>query len=479
MANTEIAQEALFVNGAWIDGGRSTRFILDPATEKPIAAMTCASEADLSDACEAAAQAFEKWSRVPAVERAAIMRRAAALLLEQRLAIARRLTICQGKRFAEALMEVDDSADILEWSGAEARRLYGRVVPSPIEDISIKVLVQPLGPVAVFTPWNFPLGEVVTHCAAAIGAGCTVVLKPAGETPLPAVDFVRIMQEAGLPDGVLNLVYGNAEQISKHVIGDRRICKIAFTGSVSVGRTLGLAAAERIIPTTLELGGNAPVIVGSDFNAEQAAAIIVKRKLRNAGQVCTSPTRFFVPAEKSEEFVAASSAIINDVVLGHGLEDKTSMGPLNNQRQVAAMKRFLDDAAGRQATIIRSSSEMPDAGYFCPPVIVTDLAEDALLTHQEVFGPIIPIIPYKNLDEAIAMANSTPEGLSAYAFTNDPAIRARLERELLVGTLSINHGIAQFVEAPFGGVKETGYGRVGGMEGLRSYTRTKVVSERY
>jgi succinate-semialdehyde dehydrogenase/glutarate-semialdehyde dehydrogenase len=466
----------LFIDGDWVVGSRLTRPVVDPATEQPVGEILCATVQDANDACEAAARAFRGWSREPAASRAAILKRAGQFLASRANEIANRLTLCQGKRLAEARAEVADAVELLEWSGSEARRLFGRIIPSPEAGVDLKVIRQPLGVVAVFTPWNFPIGEVATHCAAALAAGCTVVLKPAEETPWPALDFAAALQEAGLPDGALNVITGEPQETADALLSNKNIAVVAFTGSVGVGQHIASAAGRSLLPTVLELGGNAPVIVADDYDPVLAAKALFARKLRNAGQVCTSPSRFFVPEAHVSSFIDTMTAMAEAAVIGPGSDPATTLGPLANKRRMKAMVRFVEDARATGATVACGGRVARDRGYFWEPTVLTNISGHAAVAREEIFGPIIPVFAYRDIDEAVELANSVPVGLSGYAFTNNIGLRERLERDLHVGTLSFNHVVAQFIEAPFGGMKETGYGRVGGFEGVTAYTRTKLIS---
>lgn len=466
----------ILIDGEWIENDRPQLPLVDPATEHEIGSTYCVRSQDIRDACEAAARAFRIWSVVPANVRAAILLKAARLIGERAEIIAKRLTLCQGKRLAEAQAEVADAMEVLEWAGPEARRIYGRIIPSPDANTDLKVVQQPIGVVAVITPWNFPLGEAALHCATALAAGCTVVLKPAAETPWPALDFAAALQDAGLPNGVLNVINGSPKDTVDALLADKHVAAVAFTGSVEVGRHIASTAGRSLVPVVLELGGNAPVIIGDDYNLKSAARQLFARKLRNAGQVCTSPSRFFVPITKVSSFTEELVSLAKTVVIGAGSDATTTLAPLAHERRMQAMARFVESARNAGATVACGGHAARDRGYFWQPTVMTNIPPDAAVVREEIFGPIMPVIGYRTVDEAIEMANSVPVGLSGYAFTDNVGLRERLERELQVGTLSINHSVAQFIEAPFGGMKDSGYGRVGGLEGVSAYTRSKLIS---
>ncbi|MFD5653982.1 NAD-dependent succinate-semialdehyde dehydrogenase [Streptomyces sp. NPDC127039] len=466
----------MYIAGEWCQGetGR-TAPIADPATEEVIGEVPLATTSDLDRALDAAAEGFAVWRATPVTERTRVLHAAADLIAERAPAIGRVMTREQGKPLAESTGEARRTAETLRWHADDARRAYGRIVPSDPGTV-LTVRREPIGPVAAFVPWNFPVGGPNRKISSALSAGCSLVIKASEETPATAAELVRCYADAGLPPGVLNLVFGDPAEVSEHLISSPVTRLVAFTGSVPVGRLLAARAGEVMKPSLMELGGHAPVIVCADADPVTAARRAARAKWANAGQVCTSPSRFLVHesivAEFTAEFVRAAEA----VVVGNGLDEGTTMGPLANQRRLAAMERLTADAVARGAKLL-TGGERPDRpGHYFPPTVVTDVPEDAQLLSEEPFGPLAPILPFADLDEALATANALPYGLAAYGFTGSAATAERLSAELEAGILSINHCGGSVHEAPSGGVKDSGYGREGGPEALDAYLVTKRVS---
>ncbi|MGW0911024.1 NAD-dependent succinate-semialdehyde dehydrogenase [Streptomyces sp. NPDC002784] len=466
----------MHIAGEWCQGGTGrTAPIVDPATERAIGEVPLATAADLDRALAAAEEGFRVWRDTPVGRRTAILHTAAGLLTERAAAIGRIMTLEQGKPLAEATGEARRVADTLRWHADDARRAYGRIIPSAPGTL-LTVRREPIGPVAAFVPWNFPAGGPMRKISSALSAGCSIVIKASEETPATAMELVRCFVDAGLPAGVLNLVLGEPAEVSAHLIASPVTRLIAFTGSVPVGKLLAAEAGKVMKPSLMELGGHAPVIVCEDADPVGAARKAAQAKFANAGQVCTSPSRFLVHeslvADFTAEFVKAAEA----VVVGDGLADGTTMGPLANERRLQAMERLTADAVARGAKTL-TGGERPDrAGYFFAPTVLTDVPPDAQLMREEPFGPLAPIVPFTGLDEALATANALPYGLAAYGFTRSAATAERLCAELEAGILSLNHCGGSVHEAPSGGVKDSGYGREGGPEALDAYLITKRVS---
>ncbi|TQJ57061.1 NAD-dependent succinate-semialdehyde dehydrogenase [Streptomyces sp. SLBN-115] len=466
----------LHIAGEWCQGGTGrTAPIVNPATEEVIGEVPLADPADLDRALEAAAAGFKVWRATPVAERTDILHAAAGLLTERAAEVGRIMTLEQGKPLAEATGEARRVAGTLRWHADDARRAYGRIIPAEPGTV-LTVRREPVGPVAAFVPWNFPAGGPMRKISAALAAGCSIVIKASEETPATAMELVRCFTDAGLPAGVLNLVFGEPAEVSAHLIASPLVRLVAFTGSVPVGRLLAAQAGQVMKPSLMELGGHAPVIVCADADPVRAARKAARAKFVNAGQVCTSPSRFLVHeslvAEFTAEFVKAAEA----VVVGDGLEPGTTMGPLANERRLRSLERLIADAVARGAKVL-TGGERPDRpGYFFAPTVLTDVPEDAELLHEEPFGPIAPIVPFGDLDEALAVANALPYGLAAYGFTDSAATAEKLSAELEAGILSLNHCGGSVHEAPSGGVKDSGYGREGGPEALDAYLVTKRVS---
>lgn len=466
----------LYIDGAWRKTG-TDRPVLNPADETVIGALPIAATSDLDDALAAAAKGFRTWSRTAPAKRAAMLRKAAALMRERSEEIARSITLENGKPISEARLEVIRGSEFFEWDAGEAQRTYGRVIPS---EPGIRYIVhhQPIGTVAAFSPWNFPMSQPARKVGGALAAGCSVILKAAEETPAGALHIARAFHDAGLPPGVLNLVFGVPAEISSHLIPQAQIRLVAFTGSTAVGKHLAEMAARHMTPVLMELGGHAPVVVCEDADPVSAGALSALRKMRNAGQVCTSPTRFYVHHSLYKDFTKAFVEKAQALRVGNGLHAATEMGPLANPRRLDALEDLVADARARGARILAGGARLGNRGYFFPPTVVADVPDDARAMREEPFGPLALINPIASLDEGIEKANSLPFGLAAYAFTQSARNADRLAEGIEAGNLSINTLEASVPETPFGGVKDSGYGREGGTEGLSHYTIVKNVSHR-
>lgn len=465
---------SLYIDGEWVPGA-ATAPVLNPATEEVIGQVELATTTDLDRALAAATRGFAVWRNTPIAQRTAILLKAAALLTERADHVGRVMTLEQGKPLQEAKGEALRVAGALRWDAEDARRAYGRIIPSA-DDTVLSVRQEPVGPVAAFTPWNFPAGSPMRKIAGALSAGCSIVIKASEETPGTAVELVKCFADAGLPAGVLNLVFGDPAEVSSHLIADERIRLVAFTGSIPVGKLLAAQAGAAMKPSLMELGGHAPVIVAADADPVQAARKAAFAKFINAGQVCTSPSRFLVHSSLHDAFVAAFLAATDRVVVGDGLDEGVTMGPLANPRRLKAMEELVADAVSRGATVERGGERLDRPGFFFAPTVLTDVPLDARVMVEEPFGPIAPIVRFDDLDEALAIANSLPYGLAAYGFTRSSATAEKLIRGFEAGILSINHCGGSVHEAPSGGVKSSGHGREGGPEGLEAYLVTKRVS---
>ncbi len=463
----------LFIAGEWRSAS-SDMPVINPATEEEIGRLSCASLSDLDDALDAAVKGFEIWSRTSPRQRSDTILRAAALLRERQEEIAQSITLEHGKPLPQARLEVIRGAEFFEWDAGEAMRTYGRIIPAA-RGHKFSVHHQPIGVVAAFSPWNFPMSQPARKIAGALAAGCSIILKAAEETPAGAVHIAKAFEDAGLPPGVLNLVFGNPAEISSHLIPKDPIRLVAFTGSTAIGRHLTTMASENMTSVLMELGGHAPVIVCEDTDAEASGVSGAIRKMRNAGQVCTSPTRFFVHEDIFEEYSQAFVARVAATIVGNGMETGVEMGPLANERRVPALIALVEDARAKGATVATGGGRLGDRGYFFQPTVLLNVPEDAMIMQEEPFGPIAVLNPVTSLDHAIKQANSVPYGLAGYAFTNRADYIDRLIDEVEVGNLSINTLEASMPETPFGGVKSSGYGREGGTEGLDNYMIVKNV----
>lgn len=471
-------QLGLFIDNELRPGrGEGNRSVVNPATGDALAPLPMASREDLNDALESSRRAFGGWRKRSALERSNILRTAANIIRERLPQIARTLTLEQGKVLAEARIEVAAAADIIDWFAEEGRRAYGRVIPSRQPDIRYSTLMQPVGPVAAFSPWNFPAVIPARKMAASLAAGCTCIIKPAEETPATVLAMAQALADAGLPAGVLNVVTGEPSAISSHLIASPIIRKVSFTGSTAVGREIGRLAADGVKRVTLELGGHAPVIVFEDADIELAASASAAFKYRNAGQVCIAPTRFYVHERVYDRFVEGLSGHAAKLHVADGLAEGAQMGPMANPRRIDAMERLIGEATDKGARIVTGGERGANRGFFWQPTVLADVPESARIMNEEPFGPVAVVRPVSSVDEAIEAANRLPYGLAAYAFTRSTANSIRLGEEVEAGMLGVNNMAINFAETPFGGVKESGYGSEGGTEGLLAYLNTKLVSE--
>jgi succinate-semialdehyde dehydrogenase/glutarate-semialdehyde dehydrogenase len=468
----------LFINGQWqqpVEG--RTLPVVNPATGKEIGRVAHAGRPDLDRALEAAHKGFEVWRDTLPAERSKIMRKAAALMRERAGDIAPLLTQEQGKPLVEAKGEAMAAVDIIEWFADEGMRVYGRIVPSRA-NLAIRqmVLKDPVGPVAAFTPWNFPINQVVRKIGAALAAGCSVIVKAPEETPAAPAALVKAFGDAGLPPGVLGLVYGNPAEISSYLIPHPVVRKVTFTGSIPVGKQLAALAGQHMKRATMELGGHAPVIVCEDADIALAVKTAGAAKFRNAGQVCISPTRFLVHKSIANDFAQALADHAKGLKVGDGLTDGTQMGPLANSRRIDAMSAFTEDAVKKGAKLLAGGQRIGSAGNFWQPTVFADVPREAKIFNDEPFGPMAAIQPFETLEEAIREANRLPYGLAGYGFTKSLKNADLLARRLEVGMVWINMPAMPSAEMPFGGVKDSGYGSEGGPEALEAYLNTRAIA---
>lgn len=468
----------LFINGQWQDGSEGkTLPVVNPATGLEIGTVAHASRIDLDAALVAAQKGFDTWRDMSAQERGKIMRKAAELLRERATPIASVLTQEQGKPLSEAKAEVMAGADILDWFAEEGSRTYGRIVASRANPaIRQMVLKDPVGPVAAFTPWNFPINQVIRKVGAALAAGCSMLIKGPEETPASPAALIQAFADAGLPEGVLGLVYGTPAEISAYLIPHPIIRKITFTGSTAVGKQLAALAGQHMKRVTMELGGHAPVIICEDADIELAVKSVGAMKFRNAGQVCISPTRFLVHHSVHDDFVKGMGQLANGLKVGDGLAQGTQMGPLANARRITAMAELIDDAVHRGAQLVAGGHRQGETGNFWAPTVLADVPLNARIFNDEPFGPVAAIRKFDQLDEAIAEANRLSYGLAGYAFTRSLKNADLLTRKVEVGMLWINMPAMPSAEMPFGGIKESGYGTEGGPEALDAYLNTRSVA---
>ena len=477
MTSTRYSDTRLLINNEWCDAASGkTIEVINPATGKTIGKVAHAGIPDLDRALAAAQKGFDAWRKIPANERAATMRKAAALLRERAADIGRLMTQEQGKPFVEARGEVLASADIIEWFADEGRRVYGRIVPSRNLAAQQLVLKEALGPVAAFTPWNFPINQIVRKLGAALASGCSFLVKAPEETPASPAALLQTFVDAGVPPGTVGLVFGDPHEISSYLIPHRIIRKVTFTGSTPVGKQLAAMAGLHMKRATMELGGHAPVIVAEDADVALAVKAAGGAKFRNAGQVCISPTRFLVHNSLKDEFAKLMVRHAESLKLGDGLIEGTTLGPLANARRLTAMAKVLDDARKTGATVATGGERVGSDGNFFAPTVLTNVSLDADVFNNEPFGPIAAIRGFDTLEEAIGEANRLPFGLAGYAFTKSIKNAHLLSQQMEVGMLWINQPAAPSPEMPFGGVKDSGYGSEGGPEAMEAYLITKAVS---
>jgi succinate-semialdehyde dehydrogenase/glutarate-semialdehyde dehydrogenase len=463
----------LYIGGEWRSADGAP--VINPADETVLGTVPHASRTDLDDSLAAAEQGFKVWSRTAPSRRAEIILKAAQIIRGRVEEMAVAMTLEQGKPIAQSRLEILRGCEIIDWDAQEGRRIYGRIIPAG-PGMRHTVLRQPIGVVAAFSPWNFPMSSPARKVGGALSAGCSIILKASEETPAGAVQLVQAFAEAGLPAGVLNLVFGTPSEISEYLIPQPSVRLVTFTGSVPVGKHLAALAGGHMKPAIMELGGHSPVFICGDVDPVATAAKSVIGKSRNAGQVCVSPTRFFVEDAVYNRFAEAFTEEAAALTVGNGLDPANQMGPLANERRIDAMETLVADAKAKGARVTTGGSRIGNNGYYFPLTVVADIPDDARAMREEPFGPLALLSRVRNLDEAIEKANSVPYGLAAYAFTNSAANADRLADGVEVGNLSINHFVASIAETPFGGVKDSGFGREGGIEGLQCYTVVKNVS---
>lgn len=465
----------LLIDGTWRTSTVGSP-VVDPATEEVIGQVPHATPGDVDEALRAAERAAAPWRAATPAERAAIIRDAARLLRERTGRIADVITRELGKPRAESAVEITTALSILEWNADEGRRSYGRVIPGAAHRRQL-VSVEPVGPVAAFAPWNAPLITPSRKISSALAAGCPVVIKPAEETPGTAVCLAEAFVDAGLPAGVLNMIFGDPAQISDQLLDSGVIRAVTFTGSTVVGRQLAAKAALTMKRAVMELGGHAPVVVCADADPVRVAAGAARAAYRNAGQICTSPTRFIVAAPVYDQFVDALTTAVGQLRLGNGFDPDTEIGPMVGPRRLAAIEHLVKDAQEHGARVTVGGCRRPGPGYFFEPTVLADVTDACEVSRVEPFGPLATVAPFDDLDDAISKANAVPFGLAGYIFTGDAAGMRRLEAELDCGAIAVNHWQVSGPETPFGGHKDSGFGSEGGSEGIAAFQQLKFVSE--
>ena len=469
---------ALYIDGRFIEAeGRRTEPVLNPATGEVLAQLPHATRDDLDQALAAAQRAFATWRHTSPLERSAILRKVGTLARERAEVIGRNITLDQGKPLAESVMEVKVCAEHADWHAEECRRIYGRIIPARRPDVHQYVVREPVGVCAAFTPWNFPFNQAIRKMVAALGAGCTLVLKGPETAPSAVIALARLFHDAGLPAGCLNVVWGVPHEISDYLIRSPIVRKVSFTGSTTVGKQLAALAGAHMKRGTWELGGHSPAIVFDDADVDMAATMLAKFKTRNAGQVCVSPSRFFVQSKVYDRFAAKFTEVMLGTKVGDGLEPETQMGPLAHARRLEAMEAFMADARVNGGEILTRGEKPAGRGNFFNPAVIVGLKDNAKLLNEEPFGPVAPLLRFDDADEVIRRANSLPYGLSSYVFTESMKRAHHAAAGLEAGMVNINHFGSALAETPFGGVKESGIGSEGGAETFDGYLVTKYVTQ--
>ncbi|MGC1489497.1 MAG: NAD-dependent succinate-semialdehyde dehydrogenase [Albidovulum sp.] len=468
----------LFIRGDWrASSDKATRPVTDPATEEVLGTIAAATERDIDDALLAAKDGFDIWRHTGTWDRATKIRKVADLIRARQGDIARLMSLETGKPLAESMGETGAAADQFEWYSEETKRIYGQLIEARTPDSRMAVIYQPVGVVAAFSAWNFPALLPARKIAAALAAGCAIIVKPAGETPSCCAAIVQACHDAGIPPGAINMLTGDSSLIAARLIRSPTVRKVSVTGSVSVGKQILALAAEGVKKVSMELGGHGPVVIFDDFDAAKAAEICAMTKFRNCGQVCISPTRFYVHEKSYDAFAGRFAEIAKSLKIGRGLEDGVQMGPMANKRGLETIQRMTQDALDRGATLLAGGKAPAgfNKGYFMEPTVLGRVPDDALVMTEEPFGPIAPITSFTDYDEVIARANALPFGLAGYVFSNDLTTATRAYEDLEVGMVGVNEMLLATAEAPFGGVKESGMGREGGSLGIQDYLDPKYV----
>jgi succinate-semialdehyde dehydrogenase/glutarate-semialdehyde dehydrogenase len=471
----------LFIDGEWRSASdNETKAVTDPATEEQLGTIPVATEADIDDALSAAERGFEVLRKMGTWERATIIRKTADLIRERVDEVAIAMSLETGKPLAEAKGETGAAADQFEWYSEETKRIYGQIIGSRTHDSRMAVIMQPVGVVAAFSAWNFPALLPARKIAAALGAGCSIIVKPAGETPASCAAIIQACHDAGVPKGVVNFVTGNSGAIASQLIRSPIVRKVTVTGSVPVGKQILALAAEGVKKVSMELGGHGPVVIFDDFDPIEAANVCAPTKFRNCGQVCISPTRFYVHERSYDAFSARFAEIAKSLKVGRGMDDGVQVGPMANQRGLDTIQSMTEDAIGRGAELLAGGKAPAGAnkGFFMEPTVLGRVPDNAKVMTEEPFGPIAPITTFTNYDDVMARANSLPFGLAGYVFSNNLSLATRASEDLEVGMVGVNEMLLATAEAPFGGVKESGMGREGGTFGIQDYLDPKYIKVR-
>ena len=473
---SDLLQHDLFIGGQWrpsSDGSR--RPVTNPVSGAVLVEVATATQGDVRDAIAGARDAFPSWSAMTALQRASILRRWFTLIVERVDDLAEILTLEQGKPLAEARGEIIYGAGFIEWYAEEGKRLYGETIPTNVASRRLMTIRQPIGVTAAITPWNFPMAMIARKAGPALAAGCPMIIKPAGETPLSALALAKLAEEAGVPAGVLQILVGDPRMIAAELTSSPIVRALSFTGSTEVGKSLMAACAGTVKKVAMELGGNAPVIVFDDADIEVAVAGTIASKFRNSGQTCVCANRILVQSGIHDEFVAALSAAVYKLKVGDGLDHDTTQGPLINQAAVEKVEQHIADAVSKGAVVAVGGSRHAMGGTFFEPTVLVNATTDMIIADEETFGPVAPIFRFETEEEAIRLSNDTPFGLAAYFFTRDLSRSWRVSERLEAGVVGVNTGLISYEGAPFGGVKESGVGREGSMHGIDEFLEMKYI----
>lgn len=479
MAARTVLINRMYVNGDWVKAVSNETFsVTNPADGEQIATVPNGGREDAILAVDAAYAAFKKWSGKTAEERSHLLRRWYDNILDSKDEIAETLTLEQGKPLKEALGEVTYAASFIQWYAEEAKRIYGETIPASAVDKRLLVLKQPVGVVAAITPWNFPAAMITRKVAPALAAGCTVVIKPAEQTPLTALKLAEAAERAGFPKGVINIVTGDAQEIGDAWLKDSRVRKLTFTGSTEVGKLLMRGSADTVKKVSLELGGHAPFIVFPDADIDMAVNGVIQSKFRNNGQTCVCANRVYVHSSIVDDFVRKFAEEAQKLTVGYGLEPETQIGPLIDEQAYIKVKSHVQDAVEKGANLVCGGRRIEDFedGYFFEPTVLSNVSEDMRIMNEETFGPVAPVITFEDTDDVIERANNTPYGLAAYIFTTNLKTAITVSEQLEYGIVGINDALPAVAQAPFGGVKESGLGREGGHHGMDEFLEVKYVS---
>lgn len=474
---SQVEHHLLYINGEWVGGNLEELNVVNPANGQIVGSVPIGGEEEANEAIDAAYDAFQMWSKTTAYERAIYLKRLYELMIEHRDELAKTMTMEMGKPINESIGEVTSAAAFLEWFAEEGKRVYGEIVPTHTMSKRLQVWKRPVGVVAAITPWNFPAAMLARKMGPALAAGCTIVIKPSSESPLTAIKMIELCEKAGFPKGVINLVTGSSSKIGKAIMENEKIRKVTFTGSTEVGKILIEQSAHQVKRLSLELGGHAPLIVLNDANMDLAVKGAVASAFRNAGQTCVCANRIYVQSGIHDEFVEKFTEVVSQLKVGNGADETVDIGPLINRASLDKVAHHVEDALSKGATLMTGGKLIAqDGGTFYAPTVISNVDPSMVIMNEETFGPVAPIQKVETVEEAIALANDTPYGLAAYVFTESVSIGTRLIEQLNFGIVGWNDGTPSAVQAPFGGMKESGVGREGGREGIEAFLESQYVS---